>query len=326
MASLAVLAMIVYSTSFWALVIALEDIPPVTLGLLRTAIAAIFMIGLFLFMWWVRGDKRYISSDRLLFAGLKDRRYALLLVGTATFGTVVPNVLQNIGMTMMDPSSTSSLTSLIQGVSPVFTILLAWALLSERLTAWKVMGLALAVPATVVLTTHSGSGFDIGSEETLGALMNLLTALSYSFSGLFLKKALNKGADTLSVIAINSFIGTALLLPVTAVFWTLGSEDPLVTLGARPASLLSLIYLSVCIYAITSMFWYRVVRSDDLSRITFYVFLLPVFSYVFGYIMLGDRLSIVQFASGTVLLFAVYLAQLRGNPFRRQDRSRGHDA
>jgi drug/metabolite transporter (DMT)-like permease len=282
-------------------------------------------LGLFLFLWAVRGERKYLRRESLFFAGLKDRRYAPLLVGTALFGTVIPNVLQNIGMKMMDPSSTSSLASLIQGVSPIFTILLAWMVLKERLTTWKVVGLALAIPATIVLTTYSQSGMDLGSEETVGALLNLLTALCYSLSGLFLKSALNKGAKPIPIIAVNSFLGTILLFPVTLVFWALGTEDPLVSLDAGPAALLSMVYLSVCIYAITAMVWYRVIRSDDLSRITFYVFLLPLFSYVFGYIMLGDRLSTVQVASGAVLLLAVYLAQLRGNPLRGQRPTRPHE-
>ncbi len=325
MAVLAVLTMVVYSTSFWALVVALEDIPPLTLGLLRSFLAFLFILGLFFTLAIFKGDNRFLRPRYLLFAGLKKRRFALLFFGTAVFGTVLPNIFQNIGMTMMDPSSTSSLASLLQSVSPVFTITLSWVILRERLTTWKVVGLAIAIPATAFLTTYDQSGFDLGSDETVGALLNLLTALCYSFSGLFLKKALNEGAEPISIIALNGSLGTLLLLPIAVIFWAVGAEDPLLAFDAGLPALLSLIYLSVCIYAATSIVWYRVIRSDELSRITFYVFLLPVFSYIFGYIMLGDRLSLVQTISGLVLLFAVYLAQLRGNPFRRKGASQGHE-
>jgi drug/metabolite transporter (DMT)-like permease len=49
----------------------------------------------------------------------------------------------------------------------------------------------------------------------------------------------------------------------------------------------------------------------ELSRVTFFVFLLPVFSYFVGYIMLDERLGTVQLMAGAILLAGVGISQVR---------------
>ncbi|MBN1538636.1 MAG: DMT family transporter, partial [Candidatus Thermoplasmatota archaeon] len=176
MTLLGVLSMLLFGTSFWGLVIALEVIPPVTLGFLRALWVSVFMLTLIFFLGKFTGRKGMIGKDNLLLAGLRGRRGMLTVVSFALFSTVLPNILQNLGMTMMDPGSTSSLTALIQGVSPIFTILLAVPFLGERLGPWKIAGLLVTVPATILLSTYGSAGIDLGSRETVGALLNLLTA------------------------------------------------------------------------------------------------------------------------------------------------------
>jgi drug/metabolite transporter (DMT)-like permease len=68
----------------------------------------------------------------------------------------------------------------------------------------------------------------------------------------------------------------------------------------------------VGLYGITAIIWYRVIRMGELSRITFFVFLLPVFSYAVGYILLDERLGAVQLIAGGVLLAGVGISQVRG--------------
>ena len=93
---LAVFSMMVFGTAFWAIVLALRDIPPVTLGFLRAAIAAMFMGSLYLFMGFGLKRTVWLKRERWLLSDLKKKRYLLLVAGTAFFGTALPNMLQNI--------------------------------------------------------------------------------------------------------------------------------------------------------------------------------------------------------------------------------------
>lgn len=314
-------SMLLFGTSFWGLVIALEGIPPVTLGFLRAFLVTSFMLLVFLFMSKVSGRKNMTKRDNILYGGLKGRKALPLVVSFAFFSTVLPNLFQNIGMTLMDPASTSSLAALIQGVSPVFTIILAVILLKEGLGKWKIMGLFLAVPATVILTTYGTGGIDINSEQTLGAFLNLLTALSYSISGVLLKTAMNRGAGPAHLVSANAMYGTVLLLPFALICWTVGWEDPLSIFGSGAHVWLALFFTSVGLYGITAIVWYIVIRSGELSRVTFFVFLIPIFSYLVGYIMLDERLNTIQLLAGSLLLFGVGISQIRGEKVLSRDQN-----
>lgn len=309
MASLAVFSMMIFGSAFWAIVLALEDIPPVTLGFLRAALAALFMLLLYFFLAFILKRGKWRDMRLILFAGMGTWRHRLLIVATAFFGTALPNILQNTGMLLMDPSSTSSLASLIQGVGPVFTIFLAWLLLKEKMGPWKITGIMIALPCTVVLTTYNEGGLSFRSDQALGGFLNLMTAISYSFSGLFLKMALNRRADPVALLGLNSAYAALMTAPLMVILWILGVERPIGTFSLSLTSGLALIYISICVYAVAAIIWYRVMQSGDLSRITFYVFLLPVFSVLLGYLLLGERLAWVQIAAGLVLITGVWIAQ-----------------
>lgn len=315
---LAIFSMMVFGTSFWAIVIALEGIPPITLGFLRALIAFIFMILLFIFLRFFRGEGRWLRRKQFWYGGLKDERFIFMILGSAFFGTALPNMLQNTGMLMMDEGSTSSLASLIQGIGPVFTIVLAAVVLKERLGPWRTTGLVIAIPSTIVLTTYGTGGFDLGTDEAFGGFLNVLTALSYSISGLFLKSAFNRGAHPVSVLTLNSLFGAVFTLPFLLFFWFIGMEDPLVIIDISGIQVLSLLYLSVCVYAVAAIIFYKVMRNNDLSGVMFFVFLLPVFSTLLGYILLDERLSAIQVLAALVLLVGVFISQITGSKKKNQ--------
>ncbi len=306
---LAIFSMMVFGTAFWAIVLALKDIPPVTLGFLRSAIAAVFMMSMYLFLGLVLKRRVLLRKEWWLFVRMKKRRYLLIVVGTAFFGTALPNILQNVGMMMMDPSTKSSLASLIQGVGPVFTIFLAWIFLKDKIGVWIFIGLLISIPCTIILTTYSGNGIELGSDQVIGGVLNLLTAFSYSISGILLKMALNRKADPVALLGMNAFLGALFTLPVLMIVWIAGVEDPIRAFSMSFESFLALFYISVCVYAVAAIIWYRVLSTGDLSRLIFYVFLLPIFSVILGYVLLGERLGIVQLLAGLGLLIGVWIAQ-----------------
>lgn len=317
---IAVLTMLLFGTSFWGLVIALDGIPPITLGFLRAILVALFMVSLFVFMSKFLGRREMLDKRNLLTAGVKGKRPYLLVIMFAVFSTALPNLFQNLGLTMMDPTSTSSLAAFIQGVAPIFTIILAVIFLKEKLGKWKVMGLLIALPSTAVLTTYGSGGIDLTSNETIGAFLNLLTALSYSISGILLKTSLNRGANPLHLVFVNALYGTIFLIPFALVAWSTGWEDPTSLIGSGIQVWLALIFVSIGLYGIAAVLWYKVIGSGELSRLIFYVFLIPVFSYFVGYIMLDERLDVVQMAAGLILLLGVGLSQIRGKKVITLDR------
>ncbi|MFW3146319.1 MAG: DMT family transporter [Thermoplasmatota archaeon] len=311
---MAVIVMFLFSSSYIGIVIALREIPSITMAFLRALITAVFLLILVILFWRrITGkNPRSMGLKSFIGAGAKSRYAILMVLGFAVFSNVIPNVLQNFGMNMMDPDSTSSLTSLIQGVGPVFTILLAFVVLKEKPGPWKIAGLLMAVPGIVILTTYNEGGFDLGSEETLGAFLNLIVALSYTVSALFLKSLLNRGGSPSIAAAMNSTFGTILLLPVLVIAALIGLEDPFFPLTTAGLEIwMAMLFISVGIAGVTSILWYRLVKVRELSRIMFFVFMLPAFSVAMGFLVLGENLSAMQILGGVLILIGVGVSQRR---------------
>ncbi len=312
--AMALFTMMLFGTAFYALVVALEDVPPVLLATIRSSLASVFLVGLLLIFWnrstgIPRGD---VTFKRVVTADLKGKGSIWLMLGFALFSIILPNIMQNMGMTMMDPASTSSLSSLIQGIGPVLTIFLAALILRERLDRWKILGLAITLPATLILTTYGSSGFQLTSDTTVGGLLNLGTAISYSISAIFLKTALNRGGNPILLVTLNMIIGTIMIIPVQIILMVIGWESPTDLLNISFSSFLAVIYISISIAAIASFIWYLVLQREKVSRATFYIFLLPAFPVLLGYLLLGERLGSVQVAAGLFILLGVFISQRKG--------------
>lgn len=172
------------------------------------------------------------------------------------------------------------------------------------------MGLVLVIPATVVLTTYTRSGFDLTSSEALGGFLNLLTSLCYSVSAMFLKRSLDRGAEPPRLVIINGLWAALLTAPILGLFYLFGWENPPALSGITVESVLALFYVSFGIYAVTGLLWYRVYQNGEVSKVVFYAFLLPVFSAVMGYVLLDERLTWVQVLAGSAVLVGVGISQM----------------
>jgi drug/metabolite transporter (DMT)-like permease len=305
---LALFSMAIFGTSFWGILIALKGFPPVTMAFLRPLVASITLIAVLLafgYGWLFTDLKVFVRG------GIHHKRAVWMIIAMSVFGSVIPNILQNIGLLMMDPGSTSTLAALIQGGGPIFTIFLAAMVLGERIDKWKFLGLALVIPATLVLTTYTRSGFDLTSKEAIGGLLNLLTALCYSVSSMFLKRSLDHGGQPPRLIIMNGLWAAVLTAPILGLFYLAGWEQVPRISDMTFESVLALFYISFGIYAVTGLLWYRVYQNDEVSRVVFYAFLLPVFSAAMGYALLGERLTWVQIAAGLAVLAGVGISQVK---------------
>lgn len=312
--AMALFTMMLFGTALFGMVVALEDVPPVLLATTRSSLASVFLVGL-LMIFWERATgipRGNITFKRVVTADLKGKGLIWIILGFALFSTLLPNIMQNVGITLMDPGSTSSLSSLIQGIGPVLTIFLAALILREHLDKWKVLGLVITLPATLILTTYGSSGFQLTSDTTIGGLLNLGTAISYSISAIFLKIALNRGGNPILLVAVNMIIGTILIIPIQIILISIGWESPADILHISLPSLLAVIYLSISISAIASFIWYLVLQREKVSKATFYIFLLPAFPVILGYLLLGERLDIIQVSAGLSVLLGVFISQRKG--------------
>lgn len=135
----------------------------------------------------------------------------------------------------------------------------------------------------------------------LGALLSLLSALSWATNDIFNKLALKKGYEENFVLWIRFPLGAILLLPLGLLYWDLNKKVILTTLLWLPTEV------------IASILFIKAIKHSPLSvAMPFFAFM-PLFSALVGWLVLGESLSprgilgILLIIFGSILLSGIDL-------------------
>ncbi|UCE36510.1 MAG: DMT family transporter [Thermoplasmata archaeon] len=278
-------AVFCWGLSFPLLKIALDEVEPITLAVLRYTIA---IIPLFLFLIVKEDSNRIIKS-------LKEDFFFFLILGLV--GITLPNLFQNYGMTM----TSAHLSSIIQASGPIFTIIMAVLILKEPLGANKVIGTVIALSGTLLLVT--GGGLSLGDSIFLGNILILMSAISYAFSSIMSKKILEK-YDPLTVAIISMLLGTVIL----AVFSILESpHEKVPSISLYSWNIIVILALFPGSFAL--LVWYWILRTSELSRIILFIYLIPVFASAISYFWPGEIITLSTVVFAALIICGVAIAQ-----------------
>ena len=285
--ALVMTTILIWALAFPVLKIALEDFPPITMALLRFAIASAFFL---LVQFTVGGGMAAIRA-------LHGRTLGLVI----TFGVVqsaVTNIAQNIGLQWTD----AGVASIIQSVGPVFAVVLAVMFLGERFTRAKVAGAVLAILGTAGIVT--GGGAALGGSSMLGNVLMVITAAAYAAGGTIAKHVLRE-VDPTTLMAV----GTPFSLVPLAAFSLLEGDMVGTLRGATATGWASVIFLALLATGVTMIMWYRVLARVELSHLTYFVYLIPVFSVALSWWLLGETIALVQVLFAALIIAGVAVAQ-----------------
>jgi len=281
---LAVTASLMWGASFPVIKMGLENVPPVLFGTLRYVIA----VPLFLFLSLILYGRKVFSigNDIHLFVAL----------GLA--GVTLPTILQNYGMM----HTTAYMSSILQSTGPVFTVLLAAYFLRERLTAYKVVGIIIASIGTYLALDIRFSS--LGS--SMGNVLVLTSAISYAIGGIIAKNCLNRGYKPVQVLMLSSLFGTAFLVAITPFSGGISLNFSTGTWGL-------IIFLAVVSTFLPYTLWYAAMEKTEVSRLSFFVYFIPVFATIFSYILLGERVTWLAAIAASAIITGVAISQTHRN-------------
>jgi len=279
-------AVLMWSASYPLIKIALVDVPPILLGSLRHLI----FIPMFIMIFLNQGKNAFVHS----------RKNWLVFTGIGVFAIALPNIFQNIGMKY----TTASVSSIIQSSGPVFTIALAVIFLGESLNIRKVSGAFIALTGTVMLVT--GGKFCFSGTTFYGNLLLLLSAVSYAVAGVITKKGLEK-ISPFTLLGFGIMIGF-IILSVASMF----TENVAVAAAIPPLIWIIILLLALFPSFIAAWLWYKVLINTELSKLSVFVYLMPVFAVLFSYIIIGEVIDIYTVFFAALILGGVALAQKSG--------------
>lgn len=224
------------------------------------------------------------------------------IVLLSLFQTVLQYVFFYIGLA----KTSGAKSSILDSVSVFFSVLLAVAFMkSERLTFQKALGCALGF-AGVVLINLTGSSLGTGF-SVLGEGFIILSAFSYAVSSVLIKRF----SQSESPVTLSGFQFALGGIVMSMAGIALGGKLICVTLKG----VLIIIYLSFLSAAAYTL-WSVLLKYNDVSAVTVYSFMIPVFGCLLSALMLKESLkgSFALTAAALVLVSAgIFLVNKKKN-------------
>jgi drug/metabolite transporter (DMT)-like permease len=293
----AFVAAVLFGASVVAVRVAVQDIPPFMLAVLRFGQGA-FLLLLLLFVW----------SRDLLRIAWRDVPYLVLL--GAIFFTIFP-VTFNTGLRLTQASR----GALMLATMPLWSVLLARATKKERLGMRQMCGVLLTFAGVAIVLVERGLTFGGPGLSLAGDILMLVTALCGAVYGVLAKRMLVR-YKAMTVTAYTMVFGTLLLVP--AAFF----EDPSSAMARMGLGTVMLVlFLGVFGGAIGYFLWTFALTRLSPTQVAVYVNLNPMIATVLGATLLAERLTVVFVAGFVAVLGGVLLVNLPARMDRLMPRS-----
>ena len=265
--------------------LAVAEIDPLAVGLLRTLLAAVAALPL-------------IVLGRLKPPASREGRAYLAV--SALGGFVIFPLLFSLGIEL----TTAGHGALLLGILPVLTGLIA-ALLERRVPGGRWwLGCAVALAGTAVLV---GERFDLGLSDgsSLGNLLVLASAVAAA-AGYVTGARAAREAGTWPVTLWGLVLGSIALLPVLP--FVLAPDN---LAGAGATAWTSVLYLALASSIVAYAAWYWALGRGGIGRTGLAQFVQPLVGLVLAVTLLGEALSGGMVLAAALILAGVALARGR---------------
>ncbi|MEL6559543.1 MAG: EamA family transporter [Bacteroidota bacterium] len=271
-----------WGPSFMLIKIAVAEISPLLLAGFRIAVAALTLLAI---LWFRR---QQLSTNRKFL-----RNVAI----AGLFAHAIPFTLFNWGEMYID----SALASILNGLTPLFTITLAHFFISdEKITLQKSVGTFIGFTGLILLISPNLSA---GSSAALmGILAVSLAAFSYAIGIIFSKKFLI-GCKPMHAPTAQLLITSVYLLPLGFV---LDAPASFTAISWQAAG--AVLILGVFGTALAFILYYRILESAGASFLSYSVYIVPVYGVVLGTVFMNERLSVEVIIGAGIILLGLLVA------------------
>ena len=277
-----VLVNLAWAAGYPAAAIALRDIPSGLLTVVRLGIAALMLAPLAARSRGTRWDRGTVA----------------LAASLGVVGFALPIYLQTLGLAM----STPAMTAILVALEPLFTAVLAGALLRQPLPALRRIALAVALVGawTIAGLPRPGhAGYLAG--DVLLVLSVVCFATYNAFSSRLTDRVPPPAAASATLWA--GFLG---MIPL----WLLLGAGLPHHLSTGPAAATA--FLAVVGTGLAYLVWVTALGRIPAAEAALYLYLQPVFGVLLSVLLTGARPSAGFYLGAGLILFGVFLGAERG--------------
>ena len=269
----------VWSSSFAAIKVGLDAIPPVTLAMLRVGLGALVLYG------WLKLRGLNLPREPRLW-------WSFFLIGFS--GSALPFVMINWG----EQEIASGLAAILIASMPLAAMVLGRIYSDEILSVRRVLGVSVGFAGVVAL---------IGPEELLSlgdsALRQLAVAgaaVSYAIAGILVRKLPSaKPEEHGAGVLIAS---SAVLIPSALI-----AEQPW-TLNYSVDALAAALYLGVFPTALATIILITVISSRGVTFLSLNNYFIPVLGVAWGFLFLDEPITRAVVIALSLILAGIAIA------------------
>ena len=291
-----IICVLFWGFSFISIKITVVVFPPMSLGMLRFAIAIVFLY--FIKLKLAPSEKLRLKDVPLLFAA-------------GLTGVTLYFFFENNGVLLVSASEASIAISFI----PAFTIITDWLsgkiikLKQKRITSDKInkaepgslkgiqwLGCFVSIAGVMLVAgiSFSISGSILGYLYMSGAVFSWVTYC-------FLTRPLFAHCSRIYIVFWQTVAGFIFFIPFSIMEFQNWGQ-------ASAEIIIHLCFLGIFCSALGYLFYVNALENLGVSTCAIFINLIPVVTVIAGFFVLGDRLTLLQWLGAALVIAGVYLA------------------
>jgi drug/metabolite transporter (DMT)-like permease len=273
-------AVIFWGASFVATKVALREIEPDTIIILRLVFASLLLLIVALF------TKRSFSIN------LKSHGWIFILALIAVFHLWI----QVTGLKY----TTASNTGWIIGTAPIFMALLALLFFKEKVTLLQLAGILIAMFGLLLLF-GKGDLTQIDLIENRGDLLVLGSAFTWGVYSMVNKKISLSYSPLMTILYL--FLMMAILItPFNVDEATINSVLQLSSTGW-----ISILFLGLFCSGVAYVIWAYSLRDLESAKVGAFLYFEPFITVLFAWFFLKEEITLIMLLSGVIITVGVYM-------------------
>jgi drug/metabolite transporter (DMT)-like permease len=278
----AVLSMLFWGLSFVWFKIVVKYYDPITIIFLRLLISGSLLL---LFLYFTDSFER-ISR--------KDYKWFLLLAFTQPLCYFLG---ESFGLRLV----LSTVASVIISTIPVFSPIIAYLTIKEKLSSYSLAGILISFAGVLIMVVRKDLSLNA---PIAGILLLFFAVLSALFYGVIIRR-FSSHCSPFTIITAQNIIGMFYFLPLFLVI------DFRHFITVKPTTELISALLQLAVFASTFAYLLYIIalRNFGLTRANIFTNLIPIFTAIASFIILGEQLTPAKICGIIVVICGVIISQ-----------------
>ncbi len=275
-------SMIFFALSFVWFKVANESYGPLTIIFFRLALSSVLLLA------FAYGTRQLV---------LPRRRDIPLVCLLGFFEPFLYFVFESYGLQLLSSTVGAVIISMIPLVSPFA----AYLFLREGLCWRHLVCVVVSLVGVALVVVERGAGM---TASWLGILLQFGAVCSAVAYTVVLQK-IPLRLNTLSVILYQNIVGAILFVPL----WRMFEYDRFMATPADGSGLIAILKLSIMVSTLAFILFSFSVRKLGVNRANMFVNVIPVFTAIFAWWILGDTLTVQKGLGIGVVIGSLFLAE-----------------